>query len=247
MKTLNRILYSPEADAGGDDSSANGETPQESSMAEKLARLQSEVKSETSASSQLAKLVSDPDIRALLEAKQAGKKVKITDAEEAPKFQIPEDDKAPAEEVDWEELTRAQLVEHAEKRAMQKAVKILAPLIEKEIGSIKETLKPIQDSVTASQRTQVSSAIEDARKKFPDWDKYKEKMLTIHNQVGGTLGPVELYLLAKHQDGSLLRDTGTDSEKPDAFGVPELKKPSGKYRGHGGIERLLTEAIERHM
>lgn len=236
----NQVQYFPEETPEGEASDKN-ESAAESSLSAKLAELQQTVKGETAATGQLAKLVSDPNIRAYLEAQQQGKKAKFTIEEESTGKIIPEDDDSGKDEdVDLEELTRAQLVKYTAKQT----VKALAPLIEKRFGDFEGKLKPIEAVVSKTQQNEVAASIEAARKKYPDWDKHREEMVKIHNEKGGSLDAEELYLLAKLRNGTLFKQTGTESERPDAFGTPEMKRPTGKYRGHAGMKKLLEEAVD---
>lgn len=241
FKIWNNLCYFPEeTPEGGDLENENEETPQGKGIAEKLEELKKSVSSESSATAQLAKIVSDPTIRQYLEAQQQGKKAKLVlDAEESSTKLVPDDGDDGDEEIDLEELSRAQLLKYFGKNV----VKTIAPLIEKRFKDYEDKLKPIQDVVGETQRSQVSAAIEQTKKKYPDFDKYRDKMVEINNRVGGTLGPEDLYILAKKESGTLFKQTGTESERPDAFGVPETKQSSGKYRGHSGLQKLLEDGI----
>jgi len=214
------------------------ETPQHTALEDKLEKLTQSTQSEMSASSQLAKLVSNPQIREILSAQQEGKVLRLVDGTDNSGL-VPEVE-GTSEPVDLDELSRSELGKYIAK----KTIDSLVPLIDKRFKDVDNKIAPLRSSLEASEGVRLKSNIDEVSKKYPDFDKYKPQMVEINKQVNGTLPVEELYFIAKNRDGTLISQTGTQSEKPDAFGVMDTKPATGEYRGQKGFKRLLNEAAD---
>ena len=216
-------------------------TPRDKAIEDKLEKLSKSVettKSENIASQQLAKLVAIPLVREIMQAQQDGKDMKLVEVSGLKEDILNNEDSD--DKVDLEELSRAELVKFTAKQT----VKAIVPMIEKIKADISDSITPLRDSIVSSANSEMEKSISEVKKKYPDFDKHMEKMGDIHKKVAGSLNVEELYILSKFREGTLFKETGTDSEKPDSFGIPDSKPSSGEYRGHGGMKRLLDKAVD---
>jgi len=220
---------------------AEDQTPQEKVVQDKLDKLSSDIKTsrgENEAVQQLAKLAANPLIRQILKAEEDGKTLKLVDAAESQSLLPKEDgDDTP---VDLEELTRAELVKFTAKQT----VKIIAPLFEKKISELSDSITPLRDSIMASASDKMADSIAEVKKRYPDFEDHRKAMSQIHSETRGGLSVEELYFMAKSRAGTLFTKTGSLSEKPDSFDVVDTKPATGKYRGIGGTKKLLDEAVD---
>lgn len=183
----------------------DGETESEPNpLSQQVQLLQEQVQQ----NSVLNQLMQDPQIRAYVNAKMAGQDAQLVGQQQAQTE--PEEE----EPVDLETMNNTELFGHVTK----KMTKTIAGLID-------EKLRPLQDMAQGLQRSQqeqvagqVQGTIAELRKKYPDFDRFRKQMVLLNNQVSGTLGPEDLYRLAKSQAGfndpSRQANVRTETERP---------------------------------
>ncbi|KKL11578.1 hypothetical protein LCGC14_2544430 [marine sediment metagenome] len=222
---------------------AEDQTPQEKVVQDKLDKLSSDIKTsrgENEAVQQLAKLAANPLIRQILKAEEDGKTLKLVDAAESQSLLPKEDgDDTP---VDLEELTRAELVKFTAKQT----VKIIAPLFEKKISELSDSITPLRDSIMASASDKMADSIAEVKKRYPDFEDHRKAMSQIHSETRGGLSVEELYLISRKRKGGkgVLE---VSSEKPTSTSAKvkaEKIRDAPLPRGRAGFDQLLQEALD---
>lgn len=200
---------------------------------EKLAQL--EKKDEDAGT--LAKIMSDPDARALLEAKQLGKKVKVVlDEEEEKPVAIVED-----ESVDLESMNNKDLINHILKKVSSSMDSVLT----KRISPLSEQLKNISTYIGGVEEKGAKQQVEEARKKYPDFNDFIPEIKELNRQNAG-LNVEELYLIAKRRKVGDSKVNPT-SEKPTSTSVKapaKVKRDKPLPPGNAGFDQLLMETLE---
>jgi hypothetical protein len=184
----------------------------------------------------LARMALDPEMRAILEARQRGEKVKIV-PQNAPVEEV----KAP-ETIDYDQLTNTQL--------MQKLPDVLSGSFKKLMqDAVTPLLEKIQRLEGASQHVladKVSREIQDAERTFPDLAQYKADMAQL-NQTHQGLSVKQLYALAKfNKTGGVELQRPTQTEKPNnssARPSAAAQRKSPLPSGNKGFRQLLDEAL----
>lgn len=184
----------------------------------------------------LQQLLSDPDISAVINAKNSGKKIAVVDAEQAKKPQQdltpPEDFSKPAD-----------------------VVQFLDQMLEKRMGQLlDDRLRPLQNDINVTKQVvqgkvqeDMNDLIEATRAKHSDFDTYVPEMRQLNLQTNQSLTPEELYKTVKsrkgHVSGAEQKKT-TETERPTDYAA----KPSGRQAfptTSRGLDAALAAAAER--
>lgn len=211
------------------ESEAKGQREQE--IAERLKSIEANVSGNT----EVAKLMADPDVRALLEAKQAGRKVKLVADDVAP----PEED-----EPDFNNMSNTDLVKHLGKVVVRAA----SEAAEKRMAGMEGQLTEVMRYIQTSETTGVQKQIETMKAKFPDFDNLRKTMAEINRATPGH-SVEELYVLAKVREGGLEGlQSGLGSERPTGSTARPPRKQQRKVplpTGRRGFAALLDEALSK--
>jgi len=216
----------------------NAKTPEakavrEAEIAERLRSIDAKV----TGGETLAKLMADPDVRALLESKQAGKTVRVVIGDEAQ-----EDDEE--DDVDLDSLSNKELTKHL----LKHITNAVSQTVEKRIAEVESQVGGLFGHIQNTEAAEIKKNIERLREQFPDFDDLRETMTEI-NRTSPGLSVDELYVLAKVRRGGLegLRG-GLSSEKPTRSTARPPSKVQRKIPlpfGRRGFSALLQEALEK--
>lgn len=223
-------LMSPDATGGGlDEGETEVETPDPSE--ERLRRLEE--------NAQVNQLLADPEIRAVIEARQAGKRVKVTSDEgetepeaEAPIYgDLAEDDPI--------------------RKTLEQVDKLISTKLDRVLGPLAQRLAGVENLATEVKAKDLKTEVRELRGKYQDFNEYGTKMMDLAKAQPG-LGVEELYLLAKHRSGKLsVSKPSTFSEKPTSQVSARTSKPTRKptdpprSQGRKGWNEILGEALGR--
>lgn len=214
------------------------DTPVESGedrLAKKLEELTQGVKESSGSAITIAKLVADPDIRKVLEARQQGKKVQISTDEELSQKPV-----EPSKDI--EEMTNQELTQHLSGVINSQ----VANLLKKQLEPFQRQLEQVTTQLQSKQSQEVASEIQEVRKQYNDFDDYRQDMLQL-NQSNPGLSVEELYLVAKRRKGGSGARVN-DTERPSTVnrGIPRKRvEPKVEAKGRGGFQQLLADALER--
>lgn len=198
-----------------------------------------------------ARVVADPDVRAILEAKQRGIKVRVLTGDEAPQPQntpLAESETPP----DMESMTNAQLVSYLAKEMRKELSTTVEQVVTNRVKGLRDELSPaIQSAVNATKAQQskaVSDDIASARSRFKDFEQMMPAMVKLNETVQG-LNVEELYHMAKIRAGvPPVSQKEIETERPSTLPKPRgasgFKRPEN-IRGGSGFEALTRAAMAR--
>lgn len=183
----------------------------------------------------ITKLLQDPDVAKVLEAKRTGKTVQITTDE-------PEPDPTLSDDV-------GKLTDKLDEDDPQKALfDAITKLVDDKFALQDERLEAVELHAKSTARQAVSNEVTKARETFSDLDKYKDAMVELSGTVEG-LSVVELYMLSKSRAGDLdLAKPETFTEKPTVSTTTRragTAKREKVRRGRKGFSDMLSEALEK--
>jgi phosphoenolpyruvate carboxylase len=192
----------------------------EDNIAQKLAALEKK----TNDSATLAKILADPDVRKVLEAKEKGRKISLQDIDEK-KVEVPEFD-------DEDELT-------------SKVLKKVFGLIQTSVKPLEDKLANISSYVENTEGSKIKEEINAVRAKYPDFENYRETMVQLNRQNSG-LSVEELYFLAKARKGSGFNvQNQTETERPrKTTAKPSVTNKKAAIPGKRGFDAMLNSALE---
>lgn len=205
---------------------------------ENVERLLGEVKENLQSSDALAKLIADPDIRKIIEARQSGEKISIVTGE--PKKDSV-DDKEPE---DIEDLSNRELIKFMTKVVSSK----VGEIVDTKLESVTEELKGFGQFIDNAKQTDVQNQITKARAKYKDFDDLRKEMVDLHGANPG-LTVEELYEVSKSRKAGPDKEKNPESERPSegASTRPSMKETRKKPLppGASGFEQLVQEGLAR--
>lgn len=191
---------------------------------------------------QLNQMMSDPDFAALVAAKNRGEKVRVISGQQL------EEPAEPEKPIDWASLDQNQTAVEMNRQIEKRAREIARA----EVGPIAQRQKQIETEFTRQQDAQVAAEITRVQKKYPDFATYQNQMVALNNQVGGRLGPEELYILARQLSGKTPpaeERRQTESERPNTSAArpPERAVAPVAQGGNGraGFYHSLGKALSK--
>jgi len=210
----------------------------EAEIAKRLSTMEAKVED----SNALAKLLADPDVRQLLDAKQKGNKIKIVDANE-PELNLGNSlDNTELVLPDLDEMSNRDLAKHVIKEVSNR----FDVLVAKKLTPVIEQLKTLGSYVEGKEAQSVGQQIESARKKYQDFDSFIPEMKNLNKDNPG-LSIEELYMIVRTRKGAgQEQHLNTDTERPSQSSA-RAKESSDKKpmkSGRGGFQERLAETLE---
>jgi len=220
----------------------NDKLTKEAEIAEKLGTL---IEHQSGDQKLLAKLVANPQIRAIIEAEQRGQKVTLSMTEEKESTKPLADLSARA--LDFSDVEGLEDLPRNEfaKTIVGKTVDSISTLVEKQLDGLKGELKRVNDYIGSQENNAVSESIAQARKDHKDFDTYGKEMLALHKQFP-EMHVERLYRLAKAEHGDKV-PAKVDTERPTPSGGRPSRRSTRKEPirpGRAGMEQLLDESLE---
>lgn len=217
---------------------------QDEGVAERLAKLVNGNSTEVARAQLMAQMASDPQIRALLEARQRGEQVEVI-----PKGQKRDTarETVEAEKVDWDSLTNSQMAEKLPQTISSALAEQVQKMFDEKLAPFVEKFSQLEGVAQRSEQEKVSSSIKAAQQKYPDFDAHRADMLDLSRGNPG-LNVEELYVLNKVRKGlPLAPPRPTATERPTQTSA----RPSAKLEkqtfvpGKRGMQALLESALSR--
>jgi hypothetical protein len=210
---------------------ANEEKISDGNNAEKLAQdfLNELTKSpEKKAALDPAAVLSDPDVLAILNAKQKGQKVRVAVGEES----------------------QARVVEQAKPGqgslddSTDKIVKAFTTIFEPRLAALEKDVAVARGKVDSDIKVTVTEQIAKAKKEHSDFETLRPKMLEINDQLPG-MSIEELYTIAKIRGAVSSAPAAIESERPDTHAArpAEIGRQEPVYRGAAGARALIKKAL----
>ncbi len=190
-----------------------------------------DLKTRVSETRDLTKILADPAIQAVLDARGRGIEVSV----------VPKTEKEPEEEPepDFDEMDNKALSLYITKKIFHAVPKALRAAME----PVMLEMESLKGYVTSQEDAQVSTQVETARKKYTDFNDYRSDMVSL-SKINRDLNVEELYLIAKRRKGASL-SVNPASEKPTGAAArarstkPEVMKP-----GRAGFDEKLRAVLE---
>jgi len=220
---------------------------QEDELSKRLEAVAEQAKKDSIA----GRLLADPDIQSVVKLKNAGKKVTVSEGggvvDQARSKPAEDGQERPslsslAESTDdVDSLSNAELMKLVERGLVGTVEKVLGDTL----APLKEGQRKLEERHQASQEQEANSTIATLRAKYPDFDKFRDQMIGIDRQAGGSIPPERVYLLAKLEAGSPVKpnsslETETPTPSPSRHARRKEKDEDAPTRsGRRGFEDLL--------
>lgn len=235
--------------SGGGNSGSGGET-----LEAKLARIEAESQAGKQATQIMNRLMADPEVRAVIQAKQQGQQIKVLPLDEyttlssrksadpADTGNEPGNDGDPFAGLEDDQRSLASTISKAVLSNLSKAQEgLLKKHLEPVMGITESLRQKAQEQELATQKQQIESA----RKKYRDFDTLLPSLAELAKKMP-ELNAEELYILHKHRTGSPVeRVTQFESEKgtsqPERPNIAATRK-NPLPRGAAGFSQALEEA-----
>jgi hypothetical protein len=218
----------------------------EEKRAEQLVEQLGGLREETRASQTLANLMADPEIRTLLEARQAGRRVKVTDD-----TSLPPEGKVPDVEFKDDELNS--LDNAGLSRFLVKSMgKVLGGIVEerlqKALTPLQGELGEVRGHIRKQIGQKVKEDIERVKEAHTDFETFRPIMVGIATENPG-LSTEEVYRIAKDRM-SKGEGGGRElaSERPSSTSARSTHKQAQAAeprRGVQGFKAMMSEGMER--
>lgn len=183
-------------------------------------------------------LMNDPDVQKIFNARRQGRAIEVVERSTGGDG---------LDDIEIPSLTEGLADEDPMKETLSKVEKALRATVGSKIITLNERLKAVETHAQELQKQEVVGAINQAKKKFPDFAEYRTEMLTLA-QANPTLGVEDLYVLAKNRAGKLrLAETATFSEKPTSQPRRPQSRPGGNRPaevGRASWNNTLKKALE---
>ena len=225
------------ADEKSEIENVTDEEAKKDEMSEKLKMLETKVND----TGVLAKLMADPDVRALLEAKQRGEKIKLVQENAFEQETTSKQENDFTDVVDYDSMTNSDLVKHI----TNKVLKSFDSSLGKKLEPLNQVIKQLSSYVDNNEAKTVNQQIEQAKKKYSDFDTYLPEMREL-NKVNPELAVEELYLISKMRKvGPAALSVSTEKPTSTSAKVVEKKRSTPLPKGKAGFDQLLSEALDK--
>ena len=193
-------------------------------------------------------ILADPDVQRLIQARRAGKSVRVVDAEEAD-----DDESVKTNEVEEPDPLEDVPADDPIRPHLERVNKLVDRKLDAKVGRIEEIarslvsrLDGVEEHSRAQQSKEVKSQIQTVRSQYPDFDQFRDQMVALSKQNPG-LDVRELYLLSKVRAGKItIPKPSTNSERPThvtgkvkSGGGNPPKRPPGRR----GFSQVLGDAL----
>jgi len=220
----------------GTDGGDGGTSPQGRKLDEVTRQLAGVSQVTAQTNQQLAGLMSNPHIRAVLEAQGRGEEIVIM-----PKSKVPAEPSADEIELpaNLDELPNSAVVGIVTK----KLGGMVQSMLRDSLAPVVQKLESYDNYIAQNEQSGVRQQIETVKNKYPDFKDYSKQMVEL-NQQNPTLGAEELYLLAKAKSGGFTKNPA--SERPtNPGGRPSTSQRRGQppLRGIAGFRSALRGAL----
>lgn len=216
----------------------------ENGVADRLAKLVNGNSTEVARAQLMAQMAADPQIRALLEARQRGEQVDII-----PKSKRNDGagEVIKQEKVDWDSLTNSQMAEELPRVISSALASQVQKMFDEKFAPFQARFSEVEGVAQRSEQEKVASSIRAAQVKYPDFDVHRTDMLEL-SRGNPNLNVEELYILNKHRKGLPLSPARpTPTERPTQTSA----RPSARLEkqpfipGKRGMQSLLESALSR--
>ena len=185
----------------------------------------------------LVRLLGDPDIQAMMSARDRGETVKVVVGDD--KGSIKEKDKIP--EIDVNDMDNSQLVQHMTSEIKE----MLTGVVGESITPLKEELKAVKGDVDQTYADKAAQRYETMKIEHPYLDELKPRMTELYkNHPNLNLEQLRALAVAENESAPVEEKIDLATERPTSSsarpGRVERKVPLAP--GKQGFDQLLKEA-----
>lgn len=176
-----------------------------------------------------ATVLSDPDVLAILNAKQKGQKVRVAVGDETPSKK-PDDTPKPGQDpLD---------------ASTDKVIKAFTTIFEPRLAALEKDVAIARGKVDSDIKVTVTEQIKKAQKDHSDFEALRPKMIELNEQFPG-MSIEELYTIAKVRNNVASAPAAIESERPDTHAArpAEIGKQEPVYKGAAGARALIKKAL----
>jgi len=230
---------SDEIDEIDDDDADEGAEGAEGTEGAKAAEAEAEAARAKSAAealqaenTRLLKLVSDPDVAAVIQAKDANANLRIVVGEAG---EDKDDDPLP-EPADLDAMRGSQLLDVFTKAS----AKSVEAAMSTALGPLVEKVQELEGELGEARKARAKAQVAEFTKSFPDLPKHKKVVVDLTNKG---LSLREAYAVARLRSGDDLLRPRSGSERPTTIRVPSSAKKTKARMGMRGFSQDLAEII----
>jgi hypothetical protein len=231
----------------GDDGDLPGNKKQASQSSKLEALLTGQVQ-QIAENRVMTQLLSDPNLRAVIEAQRAGKKIKVIplndDGSDEGDGNDPDSrsSQAASPPVDLDSMSPAELTQHIIKEARKQAPKSKE---DPKIQALQQQVQALTSHIQQENAKKVDAEVKAVMERYPDFDNHKPAMLQLSQENPG-LKVQELYALAKMRAGESVSeplDVATERPVSSAARPSNLRRPKGPIIGNPAFNNRLHDIL----
>lgn len=180
-------------------------------------------------------LLADPEIQAVLAARQSGKKIKIASVEDEIEKVIPP------------ELLDGLEDDDPTRKILEKLDGVLNQRLQDVLEPLNNRLQRAEAVAEQVRQAELTTQVNSAASKYKDLSKYHGDMVSLAKQTPG-LSVEELYLIAKNRKGKLqIAPDVTPLERPTSQPGARRKTAEAPKIIHGrkGFDQMLSQALDK--
>lgn len=186
----------------------------------------------------LAKIVSDPLVREVLEARRLGREVEVVGKDDRSAG-----DASEPELVDYDALTNSELV----REILKNVPLMIGDEIAKKLQPVQSDVQDTKTYIQKRQESLLKQDIERAVSDHEDFEDYRNEMVHLSNE-NPKLSVEQVYLLAKHQKGGFEEtDKRVESERATSSSSSPARKRLRQLKtkpGPRGFAELIDAALD---
>jgi hypothetical protein len=193
----------------------------------------------------MTQLLADPNLRAVIEAQRAGKKIKViplnSDGEEEGGDQG-DSSASKSPPVDLDSMSPAELTQHIIKEARRQTPSQKENPV---VTQLQQQVAMLTQHIQQENAKKVDTEVKAVMERYPDFDNHKPAMLQISQENPG-LKVLELYTLAKMRAGESMSeplDVLTERPVSSSARPSNLKRPKGPIIGNPAFNNRLHDIL----
>ena len=211
-----------------------GEGDPKAPTAEDLAALQARLDASEEMTTRLTSIVSDPDVAAVVQAKDGKKALRIVVGDEAA---APEGPPALPSSVELDNMTNSQLVELMAGQVREAVTEGLSS------SDLSRRLGTLETESSEGRKARLLKEAQAVQSRHPDLGEHSEAVKKL--ATTGVLNLEESYMIARMRSGKGLPVAPADTERPTTLTVRNAPEEKPARMGAKGFAQDLAEGMER--
>ncbi len=210
------------------------EATREPEVPKEVLELRAKLEKEQQTVRNLSKALGDPDVTALLDAKEKGHSVVLRTTGNEP--EAPDPDAMP-DEPTLDTMTPSQLA----RTLLKQIPKMVRGSVEEALEPLGQKLDGLEAETQVEKTAKLKGEVDALVKKYPDLGDYKEEIKPL---CKAGLSIEEAYLVSRQRSGKGLPVQRTVVERPRAITVYRPKEHTKPAQGPRAFEKRLSEVLD---